>query len=118
MVPSTELERIVHTLAKWAELLPLEQVYIFGSYARGDTTAKSDLDVAIKFDQQNLTDKRTHAWLHENQTDFADLKNALGVPLLHLHAEEFDAAWPAIVAAARNPVLVVGKVIVAPTPKR
>jgi predicted nucleotidyltransferase len=118
MTPPVQLERIAHIFSEWAEPLPLERVFVFGSYARGDATAKSDLDVAIKFDEQNLTHERLDAWLRENKTDFADLKKALGIPLLHLHAERFDSAWPAIEAAARNPVLVVGKVIVAPTPKR
>ena len=118
MTPSTQLERIVHILSEWAESRPLERVYIFGSYARGDATAESDLDVAIKFDAQNATAECLAAWQRENETDFADLKKGLGVPLLHLHADWFDSPWPAIEAAARNPVLIIGKVVVAPTPKR
>jgi predicted nucleotidyltransferase len=117
MMTAPPLDSLVRILAKWAEPLPLKAVYVFGSRARGDATPMSDLDVAIKFDDLNITAEKMAAWSRENEAEFADLKKALGVRL-SLHVEGFDAAWPAIEAAARDPILIFGRVSVVPTPKR
>jgi predicted nucleotidyltransferase len=106
------LARIV---ADWAEPLPLKAVYIFGSRARGDALEDSDIDVAIEF-SDHTTNEQALAWNHENDTDFRDLKAALGVTL-SLHADSFDGAWPAIKAAAQKPVTRIGKVLVVATPR-
>jgi predicted nucleotidyltransferase len=104
----TDLERLAKIIAHWAESLPLKQVYIFGSRVRGDHKANSDLDVAVEY-ADFPTEQEMANWQCENDTDFAKLKSALGVTL-SLHPEPNDAAWPAIRAGAKTPVLVIGKV--------
>src|ERR1700737_4985676 len=46
---NSSLERLANIIAEWAESLPIERVYIFGSQVRGDNKPSSDLDVAIEF---------------------------------------------------------------------
>jgi predicted nucleotidyltransferase len=110
-----DLKRLAKIVAEWAEKLPLKKVYVFGSRVRGDATAGSDLDVAIEFEEFPLNEAMRN-WQHQNETDFAELKKALDVPL-SLHREPTDCAWPAIRAAATTPVLSVGKVLCVLTPR-
>jgi predicted nucleotidyltransferase len=111
-----DLKRLAKIVAEWAEKLPLKKVYIFGSRVRGDTTAGSDLDVAIEFEFPLTVNEAMWSWQHQNETDFAELKKALDVPL-SLHREPTDCAWPAIRAAATTPVFSVGKVVCVLTPR-
>jgi predicted nucleotidyltransferase len=112
-----DLERYAVIIAEWAETLPIKKVYIFGSRVRGDATAASDLDIALEFQFPASVDETMWNWNHQNETDFADLKNALEVPL-SLHTCADDAAWPLIRAAATTPVLSIGKVVCVLTPPR
>ena len=41
-----EIKAIVSEIAK---NYPLKEVYLFGSYARGEATEKSDIDLAVRF---------------------------------------------------------------------
>jgi predicted nucleotidyltransferase len=111
-----DLKRQAKIVAEWAEKLPLKKVYIFGSRVRGDARADSDLDVAIEFEFLPTDNEAMWNWKHQNETDFAELKKALGVPL-SLHRCEDDRAWPAIRDAAITPVLSVGKVVCVLTPR-
>jgi predicted nucleotidyltransferase len=111
-----DLERHAAIIAEWAETLPIKKVYIFGSRVRGDATAASDLDIALEFEPPESVNETMWNWNHQNETDFADLKNALGVPL-SLHTAVDDAAWPLIRAAANTPVLSVRKVVCVLTPR-
>jgi predicted nucleotidyltransferase len=116
MLIDPDLERQANIIAEWAEKLPLKNVYIFGSRVRGDAMADSDLDVAIEFDPpQTINDAAMWNWKYQNDTDFTELKNALGVPL-SLHCDREDSVWPAIRAGAMKPVLSVGKVSCVITP--
>jgi predicted nucleotidyltransferase len=111
-----DLSRQAKIVAEWAEKLPLKKVYIFGSRVRGDATAASDLDVAIEFEPPLTVNEAMWNWKHQEETEFAELKRALDVPL-SLHREEDDRAWPAIRAAATTPVFSVGKVVCVLTPR-
>jgi Nucleotidyltransferase domain len=111
-----DLKRQAKILAEWAEKLPLKKVYIFGSRVRGDATAASDLDVAIELEPPLTVNEAMWNWKHQEETEFAELKKALDIPL-SLHRDEDDHAWPAIRAAATTPVLSVGKVVCVLTPR-
>lgn len=111
-----DLERHAAIIAEWAGNLPIKKIYIFGSRVRGDATDASDLDIAIEFQPPESVDETMLNWDHQNETDFADLKRALKVPL-SLHIDPDDAAWPVIRAAANTPVLSVGKVVCVLTPR-
>ena len=113
----SELERYAGVLARWAENLPLKQIYIFGSRVRGDFTDASDLDVAVEFDPPATADQRMWNWQRENDTEFAALRQELGVQL-SLHIDQDDSAWADIRAGAANPVFAIGKVLCVVTPAR
>lgn len=85
-----DLERHAAIIAKWAENLPIKKVYIFGSRVRGDATDASDLDIAVEFQPPASVDETVLNWSHQNETDFADLKKALKVPV-SLHIDRDDA---------------------------
>jgi predicted nucleotidyltransferase len=111
-----DLERQANVIADWAENLPLKRVYIFGSRVRGDAAPDSDIDVAIEFEFQADSEAMRN-WIYQNDSGFAELKTALGVPL-SLHHDCRDSAWPVIRAGAVKPVFSVGKVLCVITPRR
>jgi predicted nucleotidyltransferase len=113
---ATELERYAKILAEWGASLPLRKIYIFGSRVRGDATENSDLDVALEFDPPTQVDDRMWNWTRENGTNFSALRKKLGVPL-SLHADKQDTVWPAIRAAAAQPLLSIGIVYCVITPR-
>lgn len=45
------LEEIKAIIAPIAKKYPLKEVYLFGSYARGEATAESDIDLVMNFYQ-------------------------------------------------------------------
>ena len=116
MTRNSSLERLANIIAEWAESLPIERVYIFGSQVRGDNKPSSDLDVAIEF-SPTPTNEEMQNWQHQNDTAFAWLKGALGIPL-SLHVEHNDVVWSAIRNGAQTPVLSIGKVSCVMTPAK
>jgi predicted nucleotidyltransferase len=42
---------IVNKLQSFFPAYPIEKAWIFGSYARGEETRKSDIDIMVKFDE-------------------------------------------------------------------
>ena len=42
---------IVNKLQTFFPAYPIEKAWVFGSYARGEETRKSDLDVMVRFDK-------------------------------------------------------------------
>ena len=60
----------------------LERVYIFGSYARGEATEESDVDILV----EGFNDKRFFAFAGI----FVDLEEALEKKIDLVHAEAFD----------------------------
>ncbi len=116
--PMDDLKSLTNVIAQWADQRPaVEQVYIFGSHVRGDARPDSDLDLAIEF-VQNLTTEATSDWTQHSQVVGEKLKAALGGTQVSLHTKKDDAAWPAIRKAARDPVLIVGKVMCCETPPK
>ena len=109
-----DLQSIVEVVARWADHRPvIKTAFIFGSYARGEARADSDLDVAICL-RGLPTREATEDWTQQHESGFAELRAALeviGVPKLSVHDRQNDHAWPAIREAAQNPVLILRKVI-------
>ena len=58
---------IVDKLRAFFPTYPIEKAWIFGSYARGEETKKSDIDIMVRFD------KDTHITLF----DYAGIMNDL-----------------------------------------
>jgi len=44
-------QNIVNKLNAFFPAYPIEKAWIFGSYARGEETRKSDIDIMVKFDE-------------------------------------------------------------------
>ena len=44
-------QNIVHKLQAFFPSYPIEKAWVFGSYARGDETRKSDIDIMVSFDK-------------------------------------------------------------------
>ena len=42
---------ISNTLQSFFPAYPIEKAWLFGSYARGEETDKSDIDILVKFDK-------------------------------------------------------------------
>lgn len=59
MVPALDLEAIVRIL----ERVPVTLGVLYGSHARGEGTARSDLDLAVEFDEALSSVERTRARL-------------------------------------------------------
>ena len=56
MAQGTDSKMIMETINKYVDLLrkshiPFEQVYLYGSYAKGDSREDSDIDLAIIVDE-------------------------------------------------------------------
>ena len=71
MLPYT-VDEIRHRVAPVAEKYKLAAVYLFGSYARGEATADSDVDLLV-----DLTNSNVHGIVLGGL--YNDLEEALGV---------------------------------------
>jgi len=58
---------IINKLKTFFPAYPVEKAWVFGSYARGDETRKSDIDIMVRFD------KNAHITLF----DYAGIMNDL-----------------------------------------
>ena len=85
------------------------EVYLFGSRVRGDHRLDSDIDLRIFVDELELDAQTMTWWMHQNQTECAELKSQLPRYALHIHSrpEVFDVH---IKAARASPKLKIGKV--------
>lgn|SRR5262245_6029358 len=125
---------LVHC-ADWADAHPcLKHVYVFGSIARSDYRADSDVDIAVEF-QESLEQQRPggarprlgedlvadFTKLHNEADEFSSDLGSKSQRKVHLHrmvvSEPEDHAWPAILAASKNPVATIRKAVLAATPK-
>ena len=113
-----ELRRLAEVVAEWCEpATGLEHVYLFGSRVRGDHRPDSDIDLRIFMEEWQPDPAATEWWMHQNESDFEELKAKLPGPLA-IHRDTPDLADAAIRAGAKRPVLKVGKVVCVLTPAR
>ena len=106
-----DLRKAAEILAVWAGKQPIQTVYVYGSRARGDYRPDSDLDVAYDFlSGADITHEAIEEWTSQNETDFAGLKEALGVRLQFLDHND-EAMLQRIRLAAKTPLLTVRKVV-------
>lgn len=74
------LETIKERLRPVFEAYPVNRATLFGSYARGDMTPESDLDIVLECDKIMWGLRFYAAW--------ADLENAIGKPIDLIEAIE------------------------------
>ena len=72
-------EKIVDAVAKTAMRFSLKKVSYFGSYADGNATEQSDLDILVEFTCPNVS-----LWTIANVK--FDLENELNIPVDVIHA--------------------------------
>lgn len=112
---TVELEQLVKILAQWLEPAEGFHAYLFGSRVRGDHRPDSDVDVRIFLKDCEPSHESAEWWTRQNETDFAAVK-ALLPGTLAIHREESDAADSHIRAAAKTPLMQIGRLIVVWTP--
>ena len=92
------LAAVAEIIARWLDDAPgVPAAYLFGSRVRGDHRPDSDIDLRIYINEWNLDGETMRWWMHQNETDFAELKAQLPGPLA-IHRETWDAADAAIKA--------------------
>ena len=52
---------IINKLQSFFPAYPVEKAWVFGSYARGDETRKSDMDIMVRFDKNATITLIDHA---------------------------------------------------------
>jgi predicted nucleotidyltransferase len=118
-----ELQRaILEECAEWVEPHPcVKAVYVFGSIARGDYRADSDVDIYVETAITGHEMVQDFTDFHEGADGFAILLGGKIGRDVHVHgmvlSEPTDHAWPAIQAASRTPVAQLGKAMLSATPK-
>jgi len=62
-------QAIVHKLQTFFPAYPVEKAWLFGSYARGEETRKSDVDVMVRFDKDKSITLIDYAKIMNNLSD-------------------------------------------------
>ena len=67
-------QSIVNKLQTFFPAYPVEKAWIFGSYARGEETRKSDVDVMVRFDKEAGITLIDYARIMNNLSDLLHKK--------------------------------------------
>ena len=67
-------QAIINKLQGFFPAYPVEKAWIFGSYARGEETRKSDLDVLVRFDKNATITLIDYAKIMNNLSDLLHKK--------------------------------------------
>ena len=67
-------QAIINKLQGFFPAYPVEKAWIFGSYARGEETRKSDLDVLVRFDENATITLIDYAKIMNNLSDLLNKK--------------------------------------------
>ncbi|MCL2041672.1 MAG: nucleotidyltransferase family protein [Bacteroidales bacterium] len=63
-------QNIVNKLQTFFPAYPVEKAWVFGSYARGEETRKSDLDILVRFDKNAAITLFDYAKIMNNLSDY------------------------------------------------
>jgi predicted nucleotidyltransferase len=119
-VPMNELQRhVLEEIDAFAAMYPaIKALYLFGSIARGDEWPDSDIDIAIEWAAGYRTEPElmiSYANFQPEGLKWGDrIAAKFGRPVSFIRHSIYhldDAAWPAILEAARVPLAVIGKAI-------
>jgi len=67
-------QSIVNKLNTFFPVYPIEKAWVFGSYARGEETRKSDIDIMVRFDKDAVITLIDYARIMNNLSDFLHKK--------------------------------------------
>ena len=67
-------QAVINKLQGFFPAYPVEKAWIFGSYARGEETRKSDLDVLVRFDKNATITLIDYAKIMNNLSDLLHKK--------------------------------------------
>ena len=67
-------QAIINKLQAFFPAYPIEKAWVFGSYARGEETRKSDLDVLVRFDKNAKITLIDYAKIMNNLSDLVHKK--------------------------------------------
>ena len=67
-------QAIVNKMQRFFPAYPVEKAWVFGSYARGEETRKSDVDVMVRFDKDARISLIDYAKIMNNLSDFLHKK--------------------------------------------
>lgn len=102
----------------------VEVIYVFGSVARGDWTAASDVDLAVKYRDgidSSFALYESHNDLQCTFEDWRDESSKLFKMRFKFEriyrSDRDDETWFAVLKAAETPVGQIGKAIMAATPR-
>ena len=62
-------QSIVNKLNTFFPAYPVEKAWVFGSYARGEETRKSDIDIMVRFDEDATITLIDYAKIMNNLSD-------------------------------------------------
>lgn len=67
-------QNIVDKLQAFFPAYPVEKAWVFGSYARGEETRRSDVDILVRFDKDARVSLLDHAGIMNNLSDYLHKK--------------------------------------------
>ena len=65
---------MINKLRDFFPAYPIEKAWIFGSYARGEETRKSDIDILVRFDKDAKINLLDYAGIMNDLSDFLHKK--------------------------------------------
>lgn len=69
------IDEIKETLTKYFQQKPISKAWIFGSFARGEQTKESDIDILVDFDKDEYPSLLSHVRM------ISDLEELLGIKI-------------------------------------
>lgn len=70
----TTLDQIKQILNEYFISKPVQKAWVFGSYARGEQTEASDIDILVSFDEDNYPSLLSHVEMILTLQDLLDTK--------------------------------------------
>ena len=65
---------VIHKLQDFFPAYPIEKAWIFGSYARGEESRKSDIDILVRFDKDAKINLLDYAGIMNDLSDYLHQK--------------------------------------------
>jgi len=65
---------VINKLQEFLPAYPIEKAWIFGSYARGEETRKSDIDILVRFDKNTKINLMDYAGIMNDLSDYLHKK--------------------------------------------